>query len=150
MRPIALFLPNWVGDVVMATPAIRAVRDAFPAADLVAVCKPYVADVLDGAPWFRDVILADKRGPREQRLFAVGPPICAQSARRRDSLPQFVPHRAPGAPRRLPAGDRLRPLRPLAVAHGPLASINRCVPRSKKSRCSPSGAVDWYPAQLER
>ena len=71
MKRIALFLPNWVGDVVMATPAIRAVREAFPAADLVAVCKPYVADVLAGAPWFSDVILSDKRGPRSQGLFAV-------------------------------------------------------------------------------
>jgi heptosyltransferase-2 len=70
-KRVALFLPNWVGDVVMATPAIRAVRAAFPAADLVAVCKPYVADVLAGSPWFRDVILSDKRGPRAQRLFAV-------------------------------------------------------------------------------
>src|SRR5262245_35190088 len=55
----------------MATPAVRAVRDTFPAADLVAVCKPYVADVLAGSPWFREVILADKRGPRSQRLFPV-------------------------------------------------------------------------------
>ena len=71
MKRIALFLPNWIGDVVMATPAVRAVREAFPAAELVAVCKPYVADVLAGSPWFREVILADKKGPRSQRLFAV-------------------------------------------------------------------------------
>jgi heptosyltransferase-2 len=71
MRRIALFLPNWIGDVVMATPAVRAVRATFPAAELVAVCKPYVADVLAGAPWFAETVLADKRGPRERRLFAV-------------------------------------------------------------------------------
>ncbi|MBP3960356.1 lipopolysaccharide heptosyltransferase II [Gemmata sp. G18] len=71
MHRIALFLPNWIGDVVMATPAIRAVRAAFPVAELVAVCKPYVADVLAGAPWFARTILADKRGPRSQRLFGV-------------------------------------------------------------------------------
>ncbi len=71
MNRIALFLPNWIGDVVMATPAVQAVRDAFPTADLVAVCKPYVADVLGGNPWFREVILADKRGPRSRRLLAV-------------------------------------------------------------------------------
>jgi heptosyltransferase-2 len=70
MDRIALFLPNWVGDVAMATPAVRAVRERFPAAELVAVCKPYVADVLAGSPWFREVILFDKRGPREQRLWA--------------------------------------------------------------------------------
>lgn len=71
MNRIALFLPNWIGDVVMATPAIRAVRAAFPRAELVAVCKPYVADVLAGAPWFVDTIFADKRGPRAQRFLAV-------------------------------------------------------------------------------
>jgi heptosyltransferase-2 len=70
MNRIALFLPNWVGDVVMATPAVRAVRAHFPAADLVAVCKPYVADVLAGSPWFQHVILFDKSGRRERRLWA--------------------------------------------------------------------------------
>ncbi|MCI0700818.1 MAG: glycosyltransferase family 9 protein, partial [Planctomycetia bacterium] len=71
MNRIALFLPNWIGDVVMATPAMRAVRAAFPTAELVAVCKPYVSDVLAGAPWFARMILSDKRGTRSQRLFAV-------------------------------------------------------------------------------
>ena len=71
MRRIALFLPNWIGDVVMATPAIRAVRAAFPAVELVAVCKPYVADAIAGAPWFAETVFADMRGPRERRLFAV-------------------------------------------------------------------------------
>jgi heptosyltransferase-2 len=71
MKRIALFLPNWIGDVVMATPAIRAIRERFPAAELVAVCKPYVADVLAGAPWFAETVLADKHGPRDQRALAV-------------------------------------------------------------------------------
>ncbi|HEV3385302.1 MAG TPA: lipopolysaccharide heptosyltransferase II [Gemmata sp.] len=71
MNRIALFLPNWIGDVVMATPAVQAIRDAFPTADLIAVCKPYVADVLGGNPWFSEVVLADKRGPSSHRLFAV-------------------------------------------------------------------------------
>ncbi len=55
----------------MATPAIRAVRAAWPTAELVAVCKPYVAEVLAGATWFAETVLADKRGPRDRRLFAV-------------------------------------------------------------------------------
>jgi heptosyltransferase II len=70
VKRIALFLPNWVGDVVMATPAIHAVRDTFPSAELVAVCKPYVADVLGGSKWFQQLILSDKHGPRQQRLLA--------------------------------------------------------------------------------
>jgi heptosyltransferase-2 len=71
MRTIALFLPNWVGDVVMATPAIRAVRESFPAARLLAVSRPYVAATLDGAPWLDDVILFDRNGPRARREVGV-------------------------------------------------------------------------------
>jgi heptosyltransferase-2 len=61
-RTIALFLPNWIGDVVMATPAIRAVREHFPSARLLAVCKPYVSETIAGSPWFDDVIPLEKPG----------------------------------------------------------------------------------------
>lgn len=71
MNRIALFLPNWIGDVVMAAPAIAAIRNAFPAAELFALGKPYVADVFGGAPWFKDFIPFDKKGPRSQRLRGV-------------------------------------------------------------------------------
>jgi heptosyltransferase-2 len=71
MGTIALFLPNWIGDVVMATPAIRAVRAHFPTARMLAVCRPYVAATIEGSPWFDDVILFDKSGPRERREVSV-------------------------------------------------------------------------------
>lgn len=45
---IAVFLPNWIGDAVMATPALRAVRRHFAEAEIVGVLRPYVADVLAG------------------------------------------------------------------------------------------------------
>lgn len=61
-KVIAVFLPNWIGDVVMATPAVRAVRDHFPAARLLAVCKPYVAETLAGSPWFDAVVPIEKPG----------------------------------------------------------------------------------------
>lgn len=60
MRTIAIFLPNWIGDVVMATPAIRALREHFPAARLLAVCKPYVMETLAGSPWFDATIPVDR------------------------------------------------------------------------------------------
>jgi len=43
-----VFIPNWVGDVVMATPALRAIRAQFPAARIVHLMRPYVAEVLGG------------------------------------------------------------------------------------------------------
>jgi heptosyltransferase-2 len=45
---IALFLPNWIGDAVMATPALRALRTRFARAEMVAVLRPYVADAIAG------------------------------------------------------------------------------------------------------
>lgn len=49
---LAIFLPNWVGDVVMATPAIAALRRHFDQAEFIGVLRPYVRGVLDGSPWF--------------------------------------------------------------------------------------------------
>ena len=70
MAGVAVFLPNWIGDVVMATPAIRAARNHFANVRFVAVCKPYVADVLAGSAWFDDVVLLDKKGPKARRFLA--------------------------------------------------------------------------------
>ena len=53
---VAIFLPGWIGDAVMATPAIRALRRHFVGAHFAAVVKPYVKAVLDGSPWFDEVI----------------------------------------------------------------------------------------------
>ena len=36
---------NWIGDAVMSLPAIRAVRDIFPHAQVIVLAKPWVADV---------------------------------------------------------------------------------------------------------
>src|SRR4051794_35570041 len=68
---IALFLPNWIGDAVMATPAVRALRQHFNDAQFVAVLKPYVAGALQGSPWFGQQILLDTKGPVSQRWYAV-------------------------------------------------------------------------------
>jgi len=59
---IAIFLPNWVGDMVLATPAVRALRRHYsPPARLVGVVRPYVADVLAGTDWLDEMILYDPR-----------------------------------------------------------------------------------------
>jgi heptosyltransferase-2 len=55
---LAVFLPNWIGDAVMATPALRALRRHFRGAHVVGVVKPYVAGVLGGGDWFDEVVPA--------------------------------------------------------------------------------------------
>jgi heptosyltransferase-2 len=77
---MALFLPNWVGDVVMATPAIRAIRNRYPSSRIVGLGRSYVRDVLAGSPWLdefipfnrgilgRDGLLAMVRRLRQERI----------------------------------------------------------------------------------
>ena len=49
---IAVFLPNWLGDVVMATPALRALRRHFgQQATMVGIMRPYLTDLLAGTDW---------------------------------------------------------------------------------------------------
>lgn len=45
---IAIFLPSWLGDTVMATPMLRAVRRHFHDARLIGIMRPYLADLLAG------------------------------------------------------------------------------------------------------
>jgi len=57
---LAVALPNWVGDAVMATPTLRALRARFPEERLVAVARPSVRLVLDPNPWTDGWIETDK------------------------------------------------------------------------------------------
>lgn len=59
---LAVFLPNWVGDVVMATPALRALRDHFKDATIIGVMRPYVAEVLAGTDLLDRAIEDNSRG----------------------------------------------------------------------------------------
>src|SRR5918995_3238157 len=62
---IGVFLPNWVGDVVMATPALRALRTlAGPDGALLGIMRSYVSEVLAGTTWLDDQIFYDKTKQR--------------------------------------------------------------------------------------
>lgn len=61
---IGLFLPNWIGDAVMAGPALRALRKHFgPTDTLIGIMRPYVADVLAGTGWLDDQFFYAPRSP---------------------------------------------------------------------------------------
>lgn len=66
-RRVLVRMPNWVGDVVMATPALRAIRHACPQAQITASLKEYVAPLLEGSPYVDDVLTlseGEERGLR--------------------------------------------------------------------------------------
>lgn len=52
---------NWVGDAIMALPALRAVRGQYPEAEISIVARPYVADI------YRDQGICDRLVPYDPR-----------------------------------------------------------------------------------
>jgi heptosyltransferase II len=55
-RKILVVQPSWVGDAVMATPTLRAIRERFPQAHIAYMMKRYVKPVFTGLPWADQLI----------------------------------------------------------------------------------------------
>jgi heptosyltransferase-2 len=63
---IGIFLPNWIGDVVMATPALRSLREHFgETAKLIGLLRPKVAPVLAGTSWLDQTIQYQRKNTRD-------------------------------------------------------------------------------------
>lgn len=58
---IVVFCPNPIGDAVMATPALRALREGYPDARIDVVVRPIVSATFDGIPWVDQRLLFDPR-----------------------------------------------------------------------------------------
>ncbi len=56
VRRLLVVLPSWVGDVVMATPTLRALGELYPAATTAYLMRPSVQPVIDAAPWCDETI----------------------------------------------------------------------------------------------
>jgi heptosyltransferase-2 len=78
---------NWVGDAVMSLPALRALRERFPNAEISILAKPWVADLYGREPFCDRLIpytAADlgskRRAARELRPFGFDCAILLQNA----------------------------------------------------------------------
>ncbi|MFI4917299.1 MAG: glycosyltransferase family 9 protein [Phycisphaerales bacterium JB060] len=61
-RRLLVVLPSWVGDAVMATPALRLVRDTLPGWYIGAICRPGVDQVLAGLDSLDELHVAPMSG----------------------------------------------------------------------------------------
>jgi ADP-heptose:LPS heptosyltransferase len=67
---IVVILPRWVGDLVMSTPMLRAVRDHFgTSARITGVAKPMFAELLDGTRWLDRMVFYDRHSRDPERRF---------------------------------------------------------------------------------
>ena len=63
--------PNWLGDAVISLPAIRAIRERFPAAEIALVARPWVADLYASEESIdRVIVYPAQNGWRAKRDFA--------------------------------------------------------------------------------
>ncbi len=75
VRRIYVRLPNWVGDVVLATPFLTALRKAYPGAEVVAHGKGRLFEITDGAGFY------DRTIPLERRMGPLWPILEGRRAR---------------------------------------------------------------------
>lgn len=54
--------PNWLGDCVMALPALKRLREAFPSATILVACRKHLADCFSASPDVDEVVLCPASG----------------------------------------------------------------------------------------
>ncbi len=62
VQRLLIVLPSWVGDVVMATPVLRALREHLPDARICAAMRPGLDELLAGCPWLDETIVMRNAG----------------------------------------------------------------------------------------
>jgi len=60
---LLVVMPSWLGDVVMATPTLRALRGLYPKARITALIKDNLRAMLEGCPWVDRMVTV--RRPRK-------------------------------------------------------------------------------------
>ena len=137
---VGVLLPNWIGDVVMATPFLRALNNKFGStATITGIMRPYVSDVLAGTPWLDDVVHYDpKSKDRNLHTHAV-----ARRLGERD-LDWFflLPNSIRAAALAWLSGARKR-VGYVRYGRGPFLSHKLDVSRNR-GQLQPISAVDYY------
>jgi heptosyltransferase-2 len=67
---IAVRCPNWVGDTILATPALAALRCGFPNARITAIARPSGRAILEGNPDIDDLWIVRDSGARDLLALA--------------------------------------------------------------------------------
>jgi heptosyltransferase-2 len=67
-RNVLIVRTDRVGDVVLTTPAIKALRQAYPAARISILVTPSTFDLVNGNPYLDEILTDDRRG-RNKGLF---------------------------------------------------------------------------------
>jgi len=70
-KKILIIRTDRIGDVILSTPVIQAVRQAYPDAFIAFMARPYTKDIVKGNPYLDEVILYDKDNEHKSALATV-------------------------------------------------------------------------------
>ena len=68
MKKILITRTDRMGDVLLSTPALRAIREAYPDSYIAVMVRPYTKDCVEGNPYINEVIIYDKYGIHKSLL----------------------------------------------------------------------------------
>lgn len=137
---LGVFLPNWVGDAVMATPTLRALRDHFSGARIIGLMRPAIADVVAATGLLDEAWFFDRRGwDRAQGLWAVS----RRLRKARLDLAVLLPNSFAPAWISWLAGARERVGYVRREPRGWLLT-RRLTPPRRDGRLVPSSTLDYY------
>jgi heptosyltransferase-2 len=67
-KKILIIRTDRLGDVILSTPVIKNLKQAFPGVHIAFMCRPYTKDVVEGNPEVNEVILYDKYGKHKRAM----------------------------------------------------------------------------------
>lgn len=140
--------PNWVGDLVMATPALRRIRAAWPEAEITLGLRPYMKGLVDGAPWFDELFETPKAagfGGVRRQARALKERRCDLAILLPNSLETALVAWMAGIPRRV----GYRQGRSLLISSGPTAPRNRGLFSRRGPRRVPEPMPFYYGRLLD-
>ncbi|OPX29277.1 MAG: lipopolysaccharide heptosyltransferase II [Candidatus Omnitrophica bacterium 4484_171] len=72
-KPVRILIvrTDRMGDVVLSTPVIRNIREAYPDSHIAFMCRPYTREILEGNPYLDEVIVYDKYGKHRSFLSSL-------------------------------------------------------------------------------
>ena len=70
-KRILIIRTDRIGDVLLSTPAIKAVKDFYPNSFLAVMVRPYAKEIIEGNPYVDELIIYDKYGEQNNILSSI-------------------------------------------------------------------------------
>ena len=70
-KRILIVRTDRIGDVLLSTPVIKALRDAWPYAYIAMIVSPYAKEIVEGNPYLDEVIIYNKDGKHRSALRTI-------------------------------------------------------------------------------